>query len=60
MLLNRLLDGQLPFAQKNVSVLKDVMQAVKTGKGTLYGKTGSGADARDKPFARVVMTVRMS
>ncbi|MBF0122322.1 MAG: class D beta-lactamase [Candidatus Omnitrophica bacterium] len=43
-LLNKLLDGRLPFAQKNIAILKDVMQLVKTDKGTLYGKTGSGSD----------------
>jgi len=41
-LLNRLLDGKLPFAEKNVAALKDVMKATATEKGTLYGKTGSG------------------
>lgn len=47
-LLNRLLDGKLPFAEKNVAILRDVMESAKTGKGTLYGKTGSGADADGK------------
>lgn len=41
-LLNRLLDGELPFSQKSIVVLKDIMQVDKTEKGTLYGKTGSG------------------
>jgi len=41
-LLNKLLDGKLPFSEKNITILRDVMQAEKTGKGTLYGKTGSG------------------
>jgi len=40
-LLNKLLDGQLPFSEKNIAILRDVMQAEKTDKGTLYGKTGS-------------------
>jgi beta-lactamase class D len=40
-LLNNLLDGKLPFAEKNISILKDVMEVTKTEKGTLYGKTGS-------------------
>jgi beta-lactamase class D len=43
-LLNELLDGKLPFSEKNVTILKDVMTQVKTEKGTLYGKTGSGTD----------------
>ncbi|MFA5118993.1 MAG: penicillin-binding transpeptidase domain-containing protein [Candidatus Omnitrophota bacterium] len=41
-LLNKLFDGKLPFSQKNVTILKDVMRSVETEKGTLYGKTGSG------------------
>ena len=41
-LLNKLLDGKLPFSEKNIAILRDIMQAEKTGKGTLYGKTGSG------------------
>lgn len=44
-LLNRLLDGELPFLQKNILILKDIMQVSKTDKGTLYGKTGSGTDS---------------
>lgn len=47
-LLNKLLDGQMPFSKKNIAVLRDVMQVVKTEKGTLYGKTGSGVDANGK------------
>ena len=43
-LLNKLLDGKLPFAEKNVAILRDVMEVAKTEKGTLYGKTGSGTD----------------
>lgn len=42
-LLNRLLDGKLPFSPGNVAVLKDIMMAMKTERGTLFGKTGSGA-----------------
>lgn len=44
-LLNKLLDGKLPFAKKNVVILRDVMEVEKTEKGTLYGKTGSGTDS---------------
>jgi beta-lactamase class D len=40
-LLNKLLDGKLPFSEKNIAILRDIMRAEKTGKGTLYGKTGS-------------------
>lgn len=42
-LLSKLLDGQLPFSQENIATLKEVMKVVQTDKGTLYGKTGSGA-----------------
>ena len=44
-LLSKLLGGKLPFSERNVETLRDVMQVVKTEKGTLYGKTGSGMDA---------------
>ncbi|MFH0985000.1 MAG: penicillin-binding transpeptidase domain-containing protein [Candidatus Omnitrophota bacterium] len=44
-ILNKLLDGKLPFSDKNIAILKDVMNAVETEKGTLYGKTGSGMNA---------------
>ena len=40
-LLNNLLDGKMPFSEKNIAILKDIMQVSKTEKGTLYGKTGS-------------------
>jgi len=41
-LLNKLLDGKLPFSEKNISMLRDIMLVEKTEKGALYGKTGSG------------------
>lgn len=41
-LLNKLLDGKLPFSKKNVETLKDVMKLATTENGALYGKTGSG------------------
>ncbi len=44
-LLDKLLAGKLPFSEKNVSILRDVMKVEETPKGTLYGKTGSGMDA---------------
>lgn len=40
-LLNKLLDGKLPFSQKNIAILRDIMQLANTENGTLYGKTGS-------------------
>jgi beta-lactamase class D len=47
-LLNNLLDGNLPFSEKNIAILRDLMQAEKTDKGTLYGKTGSGMGSDGK------------
>ncbi|MBO8093633.1 MAG: class D beta-lactamase [Prosthecochloris sp.] len=47
-LLAKLLDGTLPFLEKNVSILKEIMHVAQTPKGTLYGKTGSGTDAEGK------------
>ena len=44
-LLNKLLDGKLPFAEKNVAILRDIMEVAKTEKGTLYGKTGSSTSS---------------
>ena len=44
MLLNKLLDGKLPFSEDNIAVLKDIMKVEQTDKGTLYGKTGSAMD----------------
>lgn len=41
-LLNKLLDGKLPFSEKNIAILRDIMRVEKTENGTLYGKTGSG------------------
>lgn len=47
-LLNKLLDGKLPFSGNSIAVLRDIMQVEKTEKGTLYGKTGSGADSNGR------------
>ncbi|HCE43224.1 MAG TPA: penicillin binding protein transpeptidase domain-containing protein [Lentisphaeria bacterium] len=43
-----LVTGKLPFSEKSMSVLKDIMVIKKTDKGILYGKTGSGADDTGK------------
>lgn len=47
-LLNKLFDGKLPFAAKNIAILKDVMRVDKTERGTLYGKTGSSKSSDGK------------
>jgi beta-lactamase class D len=44
-LLNKLLDGKLPFLAENIVILRDIMLVEKTDKGALYGKTGSGMDS---------------
>lgn len=41
-LLKSLFDGDLPFTENNIAVLKDIMKVFESEKGTLYGKTGSG------------------
>ncbi len=47
-LLNKLLDGKLPFSGKQLKTLRDVMLVTETPKGKLYGKTGSGKSADGK------------
>lgn len=47
-LLNRFLDGTLPFKEENVASVREIMKVVETEKGTLYGKTGSDMDEDDK------------
>lgn len=41
-LLLRLLRGELPFAQRHITLLRHMMRFSATEKATLYGKTGSG------------------
>ncbi len=47
-LMYRLVTGSLPFSSASRAVLKDLMTARQTEKGTLFGKTGSGADGRGR------------
>ncbi len=47
-LLNKLLDGKLPFSGKELQTLHEVMLVAETPKGKLYGKTGSGKSAEGK------------
>lgn len=44
-LIGKLLNGNVPFSKKTLSVLKDIMKVKETDRGTLYGKTGTGRDA---------------
>ncbi len=46
LLMRKLLKGELPFSESSISVLKELMLIEKTEGGDLYGKTGSGTDAR--------------
>ena len=41
-LIRKLVKGKLPVSERSRSVLRDLMLARKTDKGTLYGKTGTG------------------
>jgi beta-lactamase class D len=41
-LLNRFLNGELPFSSENGAILREVMRTARTEKARLYGKTGSG------------------
>jgi len=47
-LLNKLLDGKLPFSEKHVAILRDIMRTTETEKGVLYGKTGSAMSSDGK------------
>ncbi|NHQ60767.1 class D beta-lactamase [Chlorobium sp. BLA1] len=47
-LLNRLLDGRLPFSKKHLNTLRDIMLVAESPKGKLYGKTGSGRSAEGR------------
>ncbi|MEO6846379.1 MAG: penicillin-binding transpeptidase domain-containing protein [Chthoniobacterales bacterium] len=47
-LIARLLQGELPFSAHTQAVLKDIMKAKETGRGILYGKTGTGTDESGK------------
>jgi beta-lactamase class D len=47
-LLNKLLDGKLPFSEEHLQTLRDIMLVTETAKGRLYGKTGSGYGADGK------------
>jgi len=44
-LLRRLVSGEMPFSEKTVQELREIMRVKTTDKGELFGKTGSGAGA---------------
>jgi beta-lactamase class D len=50
LLLRKLLTGSLPFSEKAIGLLKQVMLVKETKNGKFYGKTGSGtvSDAKEK------------
>lgn len=43
-LMKRIATGELPCSEPSLAVLKQLMLVKETGKGRLYGKTGSGAN----------------
>ncbi len=43
-LMQRIVAGEVPFSKQSLAVLKELMFIKETGKGLLYGKTGSGTD----------------
>ena len=43
-LMQRIVAGEVPFSKQTLAVLKKLMFISETGKGRLYGKTGSGTD----------------
>jgi len=43
-LLRRLATGDIPFSAQTREILKDIMTAKVTGRGTLYGKTGTSGN----------------
>lgn len=43
-MVHKLVAGKLPFSEKSRALLGDVMLVKKTERGSLFGKTGTGAD----------------
>lgn len=43
-LMRRIVLGEVPFSKSSLGTLKKLMFIKKTGRGILYGKTGSGTD----------------
>jgi len=48
-LIRRLVHGDLPFSKDSLKILKDIMAAKTTSRGTLYGKTGTGGAGKNTP-----------
>lgn len=49
-LVRKLIGGKMPVSPKSVALLREVMKAKQTARGTLYGKTGSGSRDGGKGF----------
>lgn len=47
-LIRKLALGELPFSREACRTLRSIMTAGKTGRGTLYGKTGTGKEGVGK------------
>lgn len=43
-LMQKIASGKVPFSDKSLAVLKELMRVKSTDRGILYGKTGSGTD----------------
>lgn len=44
----KLVSNRLPFSEKSLAILKEIMTIKKTGRGILYGKTGSRDNGEGK------------
>lgn len=49
LLLRQLAIGDVPFSKNTLAILKDIMAAKSTSRGTLFGKTGTGAAGKSTP-----------
>lgn len=52
-LIEKLVTGKLPFSDKAMRILQEVMMVRQTPRGTLYGKTGSGTDFNGKSHSSI-------
>ena len=48
-LIRRLVNGDLPFSKNTLAILRDIMTAKTTARGTLFGKTGTGGAGKGTP-----------
>ncbi len=48
-LMQRLATGNVPFSANTLDILREIMTAKTTGRGTLLGKTGTGGAGKETP-----------